>query len=640
MNAIMRNALSLCAAGMGVVCAQAQEPGWLSVVTDEAGLSNQGVFCISVADINNDAYPDLAVIKGGWGTGAENTVRLYLNVADETSGKRKFVDVTDGSGVNDRPGSTEPSRGTLVIALADVNNDGNIDLVRGNYYHRLGTFTDQGDRCEVLLGNGQGKFSLVANNGLHELGLVNAIGMSFLDYDKDGNIDLFIANYSKDHDNNIWTPGYLMKGNGDGTFTEVTAQAGINQTEPMYGSTVVDWNNDGWPDIVTAPYCRTNGKLWKNNGNGTFTNVASEVGYNARYMQGDGGQNLCMWSNVPEDYDNDGDMDFFFSLVHGGTGANEGRSAMALNGGAATGYKLTMNRDITQRKSPQSDHLGDYDASWFDLDNDGRMDLVMAQGYYRSNTDRLYVFHQKDPQNLVDATGAMGMIIPETNNLHLLEVLDYDLDGDDDIVLCRDAAPQQMHLLRNEVGQDNNWIGIRLVAPSGVNKSSIGARIYVWSGGVQRMREVYAGRGNASGQQPFMMLFGLGSNTVVDSMKVLWPDAQGSETVVRSPAINQYHGVTKNGLAVADKAGRDGRDAGLTLYPNPASGYVVVQLPADEQVRDIRMFDITGRELIYKSYGTVAGSVYFEYGHQAPGRYWLRLLTSDGGTRFASFVQQ
>src|SRR5690606_4100460 len=120
----------------------------------------------------------------------------------------------------------------------------------------------------------------------------------------------------------------------------------------------------------------------KNNGDGTFTDVAAAVGYNARYMAGDGGQTMCMWGNVPEDYDNDGDMDFFFNLVHGGAGANEGRSAVVVNGGAGNGYKLTPDRSLTERKWLQSSHLGDYDASWLDVDNDGLMDLVLSQGHY------------------------------------------------------------------------------------------------------------------------------------------------------------------------------------------------------------------------------------------------------------------
>ncbi len=642
MRQYLKCVLLLCITTAKGFNAQTQTADWLSLVTDDVGLTGESIFCISVADINNDHYPDIVAVAGGWHRAAENGIRLYLNVADTSSdrpGARMFLNITEGSGVNVRPGSAEPTRGTIAVALADVNNDGNIDMVRGSYYHRLNTFTDQGDRCEVLLGDGAGKFNLVPGNGLHELGLVNVIGFSFLDYDKDGHIDLFIAPWSKDHDNNIWDPGYLMKGNGNGTFTHVSAQAGITTPEPMYGSTVIDWNNDGWPDIATAPYCRTNGQLWKNNGDGTFTNVAVQAGYNARYMPGDGGQALCMWSNVPEDYDNDGDMDFFFSLVHGGTGANEGRSAMALNGGAANGYKITMDRNITQRKSPQSDHLGDYDASWFDIDNDGKMDLAMAQGYYKPATDRLYVFRQQDAQNLIDITGDMDKIIPATNNLHLLEVMDYDLDGDDDIIYCRDASPQQMHLLRNEIGQDNNWIGVRLMAPEGVNKSCIGARIYVWSGGVQRMREVYAGRGNGSGQQPFLMLFGLGYNMVVDSVKIVWPDAEGSETVMKNPAVNQYHGVTKNGLVVENIQNED-KKRSLKIYPNPASGFILVQTDDNAIIKSVDIFDVAGRLMMSTgNYSHAEQTRYCGISDLTAGQYFIKATTETGSVRIKTFVK-
>ena len=641
MKSYFRILLPLSTAVMTFLQARAQQPGWLSLATGEAGLSGKSVFCISVADINNDHYPDLVVISGGWSTTAENGIRVYINVPDTSSGqgnRRMFADVTSVSGVNRKPGSAEPSRGTIAVALADINNDGNIDMVRGSYYHRLGTFTDRGDRCEVLLGDGTGRFTLVAGNGLHELGLVNVIGFSFLDYDKDGNIDLFIAPWSRDHDNDIWDLGYLMKGNGDGTFTHVSAQAGITIPEPMYGSSAVDWNNDGWPDIVTSPYCRTNGQLWKNNGNGTFTNVAAQAGYNARYMPGDGGQTLCMWSNAPEDYDNDGDMDFFFTLVHGGAGANEGRSAIALNGGAANGYRLTTDRGITERKPPQSDHLGDYDASWFDIDNDGLKDLVMTQGYYRPATDRLYVFRQKADHQLVDITPEIGMVIPETNDLHLLEVLDYDLDGDDDIIYCRDAAPQQIHLLRNEIGQDNSWTGVILRAPQGVNRSCIGARIYVWSGGVQHMREVYAGRGNASGQQPFAMLFGLGSQAAIDSITVVWPDAGGGRTTVHHPPVNRYLEITANGLAVEKLQGRE--ETGLKVYPNPAKDFILMQLGNNEPVARVEVYDILGRQM--------AGSAtcekpeitcYYTVAHLPAGRYFLKVYTARGNVYTGSFVR-
>jgi hypothetical protein len=359
---------------------------------------------------------------------------------------------------------------------------------------------------------------------------------------------------------------------------------------------VVDWNNDGWPDIATAPYCRTGGQLWKNNGDGTFSNVASAANYNARYMPGDNGQNLCMWSSVPEDYDNDGDMDFFFSLVHGGTGASEGRSVIALNGGAGDNYRLTMDRNLMDRKNPQASHLGDYDGSWFDLDNDGLIDLAMAQGHYDTPLPRLYIFRQDAGHKLTDITDDMGLVRTETNNLHLLEALDYDLDGDDDILLCRDALPRPLHLVENRIGQDNNWTGMFLKPPIGVNGSCIGARIHVWAGGVKRMREVYAGRGNSSGQQPFAMLFGLGNEPKIDSISVQWPDAGGTITTIVNPPLNQYLEITATGLSVNGYRSQEKMGA-LKIYPNPARDFVLMQLEGNTHPHVVAIYDILGRQM-------------------------------------------
>jgi hypothetical protein len=610
-----------------------QSPNWISLETGRVGLGDGKAFCLYVADINNDQYPDIVTVHGAWSTAAENTLRVYMNVQDtspDNPGGRMFLDVTHSSGVNARPGTSAPSRGTLVVALADINNDGNVDMVRGNYYHRLKSHVDQGDRCEVLLGDGQGHFNLVPDNGLHELGLVNVMGFSFLDYDRDGKIDLFIAPWFKDYDMNIWDHGYLMKGNGDGTFTNVSAQAGITQLEPMYGSSVVDWNNDGWPDIATAPYCRTNGQLLRNNGDGTFTNVAASAGYNARYMPGDGGQTLCMWGSVPEDYDNDGDMDFFFNLVHGGADANEGRSAIFVNGGPANGYALVPDRSLTERKWLQSTHLGDYDASWLDLDNDGLIDLIMTQGNYDPPKDRLYVFRQGVDNRLRDISQELGLTGTEQRNVHRVEAIDYDLDGDEDILYCRNEEPRKMHLLENRIGQDNNWIAVRLHAPQGVNGSSIGARIFVWSGGVQRMREVYAGRGNGAGQQSFATLFGLGSNTHVDSIRIFWPDKQGSVTTVKNPPVNQYLDITRNGLSVPGPAFPQPEEEHVVLYPNPVRDYLLIHWPGMEHAVQLEVYDLLGRQISGKSYGPVSGTFYYPVRDLPPGRYILKGLSTDG----------
>ncbi len=626
---------------IATVHVSAQDNTWVELATAKTGLDTAHAFNVYVADINNDHYPDLVTLKGDWAIGSEDALRVYMNVKDPQSSDpsaRTFADVTALSGVNVVPASMNVSRGTIMAAFADINNDGNVDMVRGHYYHRMESFKDSGDRCEILLGDGMGRFTLVAD-GFADLGLVNATGFSFLDYDKDGNIDLFIATWFKDYHNDVWDHGYLMKGNGDGTFTNMSVQAGITQTEPMYGCSVVDWNNDGWPDIATGPYCRTRGQLWKNNGNGTFTNVAVSANYNARYMQGDAGQNLCLWNPVPEDFDNDGDMDFFFSLVHGGTGANEGRSAIMVNSGAGGSYKLDADRDRITRKNPQSSHLGDYDASWFDLDNDGLMDLLMGQGYYSPPMDRLYVFRQDQDHSFMDITGDIGLVGTETRDIHSLEVLDYDLDGDDDMITCRDGQPRLFNLIENRIGQDNNWIGVSLFAPQGVNKSSIGARVYVWSGGVQRMREVYAGRGNNGGQQPFSMLFGLGNNTVIDSLRIAWPDAAGSITAIKNPPVNQYLGITINGLSVDDELEANVVIT-LKIYPNPARDFILVQMSDNSVPHGIFIYDMTGRMVErFPVHGAGEATRYCSVASLPAGHYIVAVTGATGTVHTQSFVK-
>jgi len=622
--------------------ATAQTPGWVSLSTVNAGLDTATAFSLFVSDINNDGYPDFLSMKGNWAVGAQDAIRVYINVRDSGSsnpGARMFVDVTTGSRVNAMPAAADVSRGTLSVVIGDVNNDGYVDIVRGNYYHRLEQFTDHGDRCAVLLGDGMGHFTLVPD-AIQGFGLVNTTGFSMLDYDRDGNIDLFVSTWFKDYQNDVWDHGYLLKGNGDGTFVNVTDQAGLSsQPEPMYGCSVVDWNNDGWPDIATGPYCRTNGQLWKNNGNGTFTNVAASAGYNARYMQGDNGQNMCLWSPVPEDFDNDGDMDFFFTLVHGGNDANEGRSAIMHNGGPEQRYRLTADRSLLTKKFPYSAHNGDYDASWMDLDNDGRMELVMVQGTYTPATDRMFMFYQHQDNTFTDITGDLGMIRAETKDLHSLEALDYDMDGDDDLLFCRNGLPRALHLIENKKGQDNNWTGVHLRAPHGVNGSCIGARIHVWSGGKQRIREVYAGRGNGAGQQPFALLFGLGATGSIDSITVSWPDAAGSKTIVRNPPVNRYLEIGADGLAVKEQE-EAATQPTLKLYPNPAGDFILVQVNRSMTAARIEIFDAAGR--MVQSIGEIAGGEYTHFVNVSglpAGQYFIKVSTSQGQVLPGTFIR-
>jgi hypothetical protein len=234
----------------------------------------------------------------------------------------------------------------------------------------------------------------------------------------------------------------------------------------------------------------------------------------------------------------------------------------------------------------------------------------------------------------------LGLTDTNYKNLHRVEAFDYDLDGDDDILYCRNGAPRDMQVIRNNIGQDNNWTGVQLYAPEGVNGSSIGARVYVWSGGVQRMREVYAGRGNGAGQQPFKLLFGLGSNGSIDSIKVVWPDKSGSVTTVYNPPMKTYLGITKNGLKVADNGGRQA-DEGVVLYPNPGRDYLLIHWKGVQGKVRLEVQDMMGRRLSKPwEYYHASGTIYYSIKDLPPGQYLLRGEAAQGKVFSAVFLKK
>jgi hypothetical protein len=626
----------------------AQDTTWFKNVTGQVGLNDVKTFYLMVCDVNNDDYPDLMVVRSG-DIYSKDAMRIYINVQDTNSLDpldRIFLDVTPISGINANVNPDSVGHRVINAVFADVNNDGNVDMITGNDTYNLETYYDNGDRGEVLLGDGTGKFTTLPNNGIHEIGLNNPTGHSFLDYDKDGNLDVFMGTFFLDYAGNVWNHAYLFKGNGDGTFTDVTTASGIDtKLEPLYGCQVTDWNNDGWPDILTSPYCRTSGTLWKNNGDGTFTDVSTSAGYNTRFMQGDNGQTLCNWTAAPEDFDNDGDIDLMLALVHGGNDANEGHSTIVINEGADSSYHLHWELNRVTWDAPKSTHHGDYDISWFDFDNDGLEDMSLMQGHYMPATDRLYMFQQNPNNTFTDVTSELGFIGgPEDTiykSTHATEPIDYDLDGDDDLIYSKDAV-MYTYLLRNEVGNLNNWVSVKLIAPPGCNYNSIGARIYVYADSLVKMREVYAGRGNKCGQQPFIMVFGLGNHTAIDSIVVHWPDSAFTVTTVINPPINQMDSIDVNGYASIPE-NNNGTPENIKLYPNPAHDQFVLQGKngySMQNIAAIEIYDITGKKITNFNYYNNNGCIaVVNISKLNTGMYFTRILTKSGCVISKQFVK-
>ncbi len=621
--------ISLCVTG------QSPSPGWFTRANTETGLvvtpGNQELPC--VADINNDGYPDLMslyIAPGGTLYSERKPMMIHLNIQNPDSSdsrSRKFIDVTPQSGVHDIPGDT--GYHANCFTLADFNNDGNVDLVTGNFYYNKATYPYPNDRCQVFLGDGTGKFTYKPNNGLSVIGLRNIRALTALDYDRDGNLDLFIATFYENPSAGLRDHAYLLKGNGDGTFTDLTDVSGVGALpEAMYGSSATDWNNDCYPDIFTAPYCRSPGMILRNNaGDGTFTNMASSLGYNLELTGA--GQRSCTFAITPEDVNNDGNMDLFFAVVHGGNSPGQFRSTIGINKGPDHNYSFDIREDLLPVNSPASSHRGDMKGVFMDFDNDGLKDLVMAQAIYMPATDRTYFWRQQPDHSFTDVTAALGLLVPEMKSTTFAEVIDYDMDGDDDLLVTGPDGGALV-LWKNNVGQNKNRIMIHAQPMSGygINRSGIGTRIYVYYGGKMQMREVMAGRGMHTGQQPFILNFGLGDATSVDSVVIRWPDANCTRKVIYNPPINTRAVVNSFPAGMEDVKPAV---AAVRVFPNPTARYVVVQGDdLTDHIREARLVDISGKSANIHYSTSDGDKLIFDLESLPAGVYFVQLKFNDG----------
>lgn len=658
--------LCLLAVLLSPVSVFAQDSTWLTDVTEVVGLDSDSLnnYRIYVTDFNNDDYPDLLLQYGNWG---QNQLRLFLNL--DAFGNRVFADITQVSGIN------PPGRIADVAVVADFNNDGNVDIVTNVWYH---TYVNVNNECvenpdtaqrngsglRILLGDGTGKFAIKENSGLESIPPNSGSGLPVLDYDRDGNLDLYVGSwYTGWCDPNA--PGgvipdkkYLLRGMGDGTFVDVTGNSGIEDARNygLFGANVADFNNDCFPDIINTPYdVNGTGNIYQNMGNGTFLDVAEDLGFDLHYRTGSNGQGMVPWEAMPYDFDNDGDIDFLVPFVHGSTSATRGKTCIYVNGGEQNDWSLTPDPDLITRKSPQSfsGHYGDHKAIWWDIDNNGLVDLLISDGGYGSNFnttgERLHFCLQDDTNHFTDITKELGFIAGTTTpsidtiikGPHAIEPIDYDLDGDDDLVAGMLYNPTHPFLfLKNDIGNKNNWIKVKLEAPAGVNKNAIGARIYVTAGGSTQMRDIEAGQGHFGGQQPFILTFGLGSATTIDSVVVRWPDQNCSRTVVTGVPVRKTIVIDKNGFRILGAVRQDEQPSPkLRLFPSPATGsHLIVE--GEAQLSGVVEIHALGGEMLLRQDSTSNRSqeLHVPISNLGNGVYLFKLTPGDGPSHTSFFV--
>ena len=490
---------------------------------------------IAFFDYDMDGWLDIYLTNGTqldahWPAGKAPTSHLYKNNRDGT-----FTDVTEKSGLARTGWQTG-------VCVGDYDNDGWDDLFCCFWGHNI-----------LFHNNGDGTFTDVTKQaGLHGEQHRWGAGCTWLDYDRDGRLDLFVCNYIKldpattsmetDAASCQWKgipvmcgprglPGdtnLLYHNNGDGTFTDVSQKSGILKPGPRYSITAVsyDFDNDGWPDIYVAVDSQPS-ILFQNNHDGTFTDIAVIAG--CSYSE-NGHEQAGMGVGVG-DYDCDGWFDIFK------TNFADDTCNLYHNNGDGTFTDVTFSSGIGI-----NNHYVAWGCAFIDYDNDGWTDIFQANGHvYPEISGRKIGQEYKNPRlvyknlgdgRFKDVSAEMGPGISEKFSSRGAAFGDYDNDGDMDALILNMNDPPS--LLRNDGGNAKNWIKIKLIGTQ-CNRTAIGARVRVTTGKHTQMDEVHSGASVMS-QSDLRLHFGLGKAETVDALEVKWPTTQKIERFTRVKA--------------------------------------------------------------------------------------------------------
>ena len=402
---------------------------------------------------------------------------------------------------------------------ADYDNDGDADLYLTNF-----------GRNQLYRNNGDGTFTDVTT----QAGVGDShwsVSASFGDYDLDGYLDLYVANYL---DYQVETahacslegvhiycgpheyPGAsdtFYRNNGDGTFTDITARSGVRNVGKGLGVLFTDYNNDGYSDIFVANDA-VQDYLYRNNGNGTFTDVATIAGiaYNSE------GRATASMGIANGDYNNDGALDLFvtnFSLEVNSLFQNDGEGFYIMT---------TFETGLAELSFSQ---LG-FGTQFLDADNNGTLDLFVANGHVWDNVAQItpslsykqtcQFFHNTETGNFKDISKVAGKFFRRLVVGRGTAIGDYDNDGDTDIIIT--TCGGKPVLLRNDSKTRNRWLKIKLIGIKS-NRDGIGAKVYVKTDRTTQVKEASSGGSYASGSD-HTLLFGLGTQAKVQSVEVKW----------------------------------------------------------------------------------------------------------------------
>jgi len=482
---------------------------------------------VALLDYDNDGWLDIYLLNGSTVPaikGKEPPPRAMLlhNNHDGT-----FTDVSDKAGVaNERWG--------FGVAVADYDNDGWPDIYVANYgknrlYHNNhdGTFTDVAERAGVTLGGW-------------------STGPTWGDYDHDGLLDLFVpgyVNYNVDRPvfagkngvpegacqyrgvsvfcgptGLIGESDHLFHNNGDGTFIDVSVKAGVADREGRFGfaSVFADLDDDGWLDLVVANDSTPN-YLYHNRRDGTFEDVSYESGFAVN----EEGRAQASMGIALGDFNRDGKLDLFITTF------SDDYKTLYRNDGDGNFTDVSFRAGLGNSTIP----FLAWGAGFLDFDNDGLLDIFIANGHVYPIADRTEwgTTWAERPQLFRNLNGAKFEEVPPATGSGLAAVIsargaafgDLFNDGHIDVVLNNMDSPPT--LLRNVVKNANHWLTLKLIGGPKSPRDAIGAKVFLTTGGIRQRADVFSGGsyGSSSDQR---VHFGLGTFSKVDKLEIHWPD--------------------------------------------------------------------------------------------------------------------
>jgi hypothetical protein len=474
-------------------------------------------------DYDGDGDIDIYLVTGSPLPGSPETDQPPVNALYRNDGSGKFTDVAAAAGVDDTGWG-------MGMTAADTDNDGDLDLYVTNFGTNVlyrnngdGTFTDVTDAAGVGAGgwSTSAAFGDMDGDGFVDLFLCRYVDFRMDNHKYCGNLAKDLKAYCHPDVYNV-EPSVLFRNNGDGTFSDVTKEAGVSIADDGKSLGVVwgDYDNDGDADIYVANDSMRN-FLFQNDGNGKFIDMTllAGVGYS------EDGQTQAGMGTDFADYDGDGWLDII--------SAHLDFEYNALYRGDPSGIftDVSYNSGIAE---PSLNFVG-FGAFFVDYDNDGYLDLFVGNGHIIDNIhmfnsvstyrERNFMFRNQRDGSFEEIGRQLGEVFLQEDVVRGASPADYDQDGDEDILV--NLSGEAPLLLRNDGGNRNGWVAFRLVGRDS-NRAAVGARVSLRVGDRTLIKEVKAGFSFLS-QGSLDLTFGLGEAAVADKVEIRWPSGEVEE---------------------------------------------------------------------------------------------------------------